>query len=698
MPLQVTKGELITLSIGPKDNHSCDLTQVELTISETGENPRTWILSKDTSDDLLAGNPHADQQGHDDVWSFFQEKDDPDLMAATPVIPAKSLLDAWRSEADPARRTALAEQVQQLVIAGPPADAKHPDHLLYDQLVAENGPLLGQFDLSDLSAQAATAGAAIAAAGQPALEFGLPRKRFSKHPSGGNADPANLIAQGGEVIEIRLPARLAAGREFVVTAELDAAAPPNTCVQAEVLVDKSPTPGSLVADGTIIAREGSESYRRCQQSMAKFREIFPVAMCYRQLVPIEEVVTLELFHRDDEAFARLMLDEQQSRRLDRLWEELRYVSLDALRVQEALEQIYQYATQDADPRKFARLRPEINKSADEFRAALLSSEPTHLQTLLDFAGKAYRRPLSDAEQAELRALYAELRTQDLDHDTALRLTLARVLLAPAFLYRAETPVPGAEPQPVNDWELASRLSYFLWSSQPDDALRLSAQTSKLHEPETLAAQSRRMLQDPKARALATEFACQWLEVRNFDEHNEKSEQVFPEFAALRSAMYEESVQFFIDLFQRDGSLLEVLKADHTFVNDKLAEHYGIPNVAGPEWRRVDHVQDYGRGGVLGMASVLSMQAGASRTSPILRGNWLLESLLGERLPKPPKNVPQLPDSELNAEGLTMRQITEKHRSVESCASATPRSIPLASPWRASTPSASGGPPIRVAMR
>jgi hypothetical protein len=176
-----------------------------------------------------------------------------------------------------------------------------------------------------------------------------------------------------------------------------------------------------------------------------------------------------------------------------------------------------------------------------------------------------------------------------------------------------------------------------------------------------------MLKDPRARGLATEFACQWLEVRGFDRHDEKSERHFPTFAGLRQDMYEESVRFFLDLFQRDGSVLEMLDADHTFLNEALARHYGIPGVTGPGWRRVEGVKRHGRGGILGMATVLAKQSGASRTSPILRGNWMVETLLGEKLPKPPKNVPQLPDDEAATEGVTVRQLVEKHRSIPQCA-------------------------------
>ena len=176
-----------------------------------------------------------------------------------------------------------------------------------------------------------------------------------------------------------------------------------------------------------------------------------------------------------------------------------------------------------------------------------------------------------------------------------------------------------------------------------------------------------MLRDPRIRRLATEFACQWLHIHDFDQLDEKSDQHFPTFVGLRGAMYEESIQFFTDLFQNDGSVLGILDADHTFLNEALAAHYAIPGVSGAEWRRVDGVKRFARGGILAQATTLSKQSGASRTSPILRGNWITEVLLGERLPRPPKNVPPLPADETALAGLTVRQLVEKHTSDAKCA-------------------------------
>ena len=214
--------------------------------------------------------------------------------------------------------------------------------------------------------------------------------------------------------------------------------------------------------------------------------------------------------------------------------------------------------------------------------------------------------------------------------------------------------------------MATRLSYFLTSSLPDDGLRKLAATNTLRDPKVISEQTQRLMKDSKARRLATEFACHWLHIHGFDTLDEKSERHFPTFSMLRGDMYEESIRFFTDLFQNDRSILSLLDADHTFVNEALAKHYGIPGITGPEWRRVDGVRKYGRGGILGLSTTLAKQSGASRTSPILRGNWISEVLLGEKLPRPPKDVPQLPEDEAATEGKTVRQLVEKHTTDARC--------------------------------
>jgi len=256
-----------------------------------------------------------------------------------------------------------------------------------------------------------------------------------------------------------------------------------------------------------------------------------------------------------------------------------------------------------------------------------------------------------------------LREDGLGHDAAVRLLLARVLVAPAFLYKLEVPGPGRVATAVTGRELATRLSYFLWSSLPDEPLAAAA--DRLREPAVLLAETRRMLRDPRIRRLAVEFGTHWLHVYGFDAHDEKSDEFFPEFRALRGAMHEEAVLLLTDLFQHDRSILSLVDADHTFLNEPLARHYGIPGVTGPEWRRVEGVRSHGRGGVLTLAATLAKQSGASRTSPILRGTFFTEMLLGEKLPKPPKDVPPL--AEAPPAGLSERELTALHSSAAACA-------------------------------
>jgi hypothetical protein len=371
-----------------------------------------------------------------------------------------------------------------------------------------------------------------------------------------------------------------------------------------------------------------------------------------------------------------MLSDVEARRLDRLWAELQFTSQGPLKLVNAFEQISEFATQDRPDlvEAFKALRQPIRDGAAAFERTQAVAEPRHLDRLIEFAARAYRRPLAAAENTGLRDLYRKLRAEKLPHEEAFRLTLARIFVAPAFLYRLESAPAGGPSAPVNDWELASRLSYFLWSSAPDESLRAAAAPGRLHEPAVLATQTRRMLTDPRVRRLANEFTCHWLQIYDFDTLDEKSEKHFPEFTAgggaLRRSMYEEAIRSFTDLFQQNGSVLALFDADHTFVNDTLAKFYGLPPAApsavGDGWRRVDGMRARGRGGILGMAATLAKQSGASRTSPILRGNWVSEVLLGERLPRPPKQVPRLPEDETATEGLTVRQLVAKHTSDPKC--------------------------------
>jgi hypothetical protein len=468
------------------------------------------------------------------------------------------------------------------------------------------------------------------------------------------------------IVTIPLPADLFAGIEFVATGVLDPERGAEGSVQLQALLGKADVPAGLLPEVPIVVSDAGQTRKRWERAFDDFRRWFPAALCYTKIVPVDEVVTLTLFHREDEPLCRLMLDEKEKSHLDRLWEELHFVSHDALTLVHAFNQLMEYATQDSDPKLFEPFRKPIHDRAAAFRKALVDAEPRQVDAILDFAARAYRRPLSADETKQLRELYRNLRKQELSHEDAFRLTLARVFVSPAFLYRLEQAPPGKQAAPVSDWELASRLSYFLWSSLPDAELRQTAAAGRLRDPDVLVAQTRRMLKDARVRRLAVEFGCQWLHIHSFDALDEKSERHFPTFAGLRGDMYEEAIRFFTDLFQSDGSVLSLFDADHTFVNEALAKHYGIPGVSGPQWRRVDGVRKVGRGGILSLSATLAKQSGASRTSPILRGVWVSEVLLGEKLPRPPKDVPRLPEDEADTK-LTVRQLVEKHSSDTRCA-------------------------------
>jgi hypothetical protein len=587
----------------------------------------------------------------------------------------------------------LAEELQQLLSSGSdPKNTIASDIALLQQLKSLSGPLLAAA-MKSLVAESTSSS-------KSTSTYGLDESLFGKHPQGAAIDSGSLCVKAPTYIEVKLPADLVAGSELVTSGSIHPGSNEKGSVQFAILTEKpaelaglqaiavteqvnngvwTSNNRSIAMSSPIVVSEASPARDRLMASFDAFRQLFPGALCYTKIVPVDEVVTLTLYYREDEMLQRLMLSDAEIARLNRLWNELHFVSQDAFMSVDAYEQLWQYATQDADPSAFEPLRKPLLQRAEEFRAELIAAEPLQIDAVLKFAEQAYRRPLSDAEQTQLRKLYGQLRSDELPHDSALRMLLARVLISPAFLYRAESgnlaelgtgTIPSRQ---LSDEELATRLSYFLWSTGPDQRLRTLAQEGRLHEPEVLLSETRRMLQDERVRRLATEFMCQWIQIYDFDAHDEKSEVAFPTFNELRGAMYDEAIRYFADLYQRDGSVLELIDADHTFVNGALAQHYALTSTEA-DWHRIDAVRSKGRGGILGMAATLSKQAGASRTSPILRGNWISEVLIGEKLPKPPKNVPLLPETVPG--GLTERQLIEQHSADPACAKCHARIDPF----------------------
>jgi mono/diheme cytochrome c family protein len=464
---------------------------------------------------------------------------------------------------------------------------------------------------------------------------------------------------------------------------------------------------------------------RARRSLERFCSVFPDTFCMVQRGPYfapdssdqQRLLTagfhlMQGYFRDDAPLCELVLNEAERRQLDALWTELNFITGVPLRqyqdfifferaepprfMQEAEFDFARSEDKDAaSAAKIARLREAylakaVRSGAKEpaveaiktyfanvsteirwLETSRAAAQASHLQALVDFAQRAWRRPLKPAEREELLAFYRTLRDQEqLSHEDALRDALASVLLSPYFCYRFDLAAPGREVRPLDDYELASRLSYFLWSSMPDDELLSHAAAGDLHHPDVLASQTRRLLRDPRVRGLAVEFLGNLLDFRRFEEHNSVDRRRFPTFTGeLRQAMFEEPLRYFIDAAQHNRPVLELVEGRHTLVNPVLAEHYGMPVPGGPPdaWTRIDAAAAHGRGGLLPMAVFLTKNSPGLRTSPVKRGYWVVQRLLGERIPPPPPSVPELPKDEADLGELTLAQTLARHRSERSCA-------------------------------
>ena len=423
------------------------------------------------------------------------------------------------------------------------------------------------------------------------------------------------------------------------------------------------------------------------------------------------------FFRDDTPLMELVLDDRGQKELDRLWLEFDYIAnftartftqffdnqsgaVDGkgaeagtprpagLEVTDAavimgMQQTY-LAKAMADPENDPVAPEAVRDHFERVDATLrslekmrLEAEPKHLDALLKFAARAYRRPLSKAERDDLLANYKALRgTSLLTPEEAMRDSITGLLMSPDFCYRIdlESQAPGSvalkNATPLPPYALASRLSYFLWSSMPDKELLNHASAGDLQKPGVLAAQARRMLKDPRARGMAIEFAGNWLDFRRFEQHNAVDRERFPAFNnELRQAMFEEPIRYLVDLIKNDGSVLNLVYGTYTFVNPVLARHYGMPEVKGDNqtWVRVGDAGRYQRGGLLPMSVFLTQNSPGLRTSPVKRGYWVVHRVLGQIIPPPPPVVPELPQDEAKSD-LAVRGMLAKHRANPACAS------------------------------
>ena len=433
------------------------------------------------------------------------------------------------------------------------------------------------------------------------------------------------------------------------------------------------------------------------------------------------------YYRDDLPLIQLILDDNGTQELDRLWNEFDYIADFSARTwtqyyfnqsgevfgkgaESGSARPTDHAVTDAavilklrdtylaeaaaDPTNDPVAAEAIRAHFDQMNATLRSlekeraeAEPRQLEALLEFAARAYRRPLTHAERADLLEYYHRDRAQNqLSHEEALRNAITGVLMEPDFLYRldmtdaqtasgarshavvvhASTAVPS---EPLSSYALASRLSYFLWASMPDEELLRHAAANDLQRPAVLLAQTRRMMKDARVRGLATEFTGNWLAFRLFETNNAVDRQRFPQFNNdLREAMFQEPIRYVEDTIQNNRSVLDLLYGNYTFVNPVLAKHYGIPGVEGDanHWVRIDDARQYGRGGLLPMSVFMTQNSPGLRTSPVKRGNWVVQKVLGIRVPPPPPVVPELPSDESKTD-LPIREMLAQHRSNPFCA-------------------------------
>ncbi len=459
---------------------------------------------------------------------------------------------------------------------------------------------------------------------------------------------------------------------------------------------------------------------RYEAAFARFADLFPDAFFisergrfYPDLTQDQGRLLSAGFHnvmgyfRDDEPLKELILDEKQRKELDRLWLEFDFIADHTIRTyvqyffnqsgeilgngresgserplnNEVTDEVIIMGLRDSylrlvmqdstnNPVALDAINAHFKKVNASIRSILkvrAESEPLHLKALTEFAARAWRRPLTKAESDDLLGYYRQMReSSGLTHEEAVRDSVVGILMSPDFSYRIDLLTNKAPVQPLNDIALASRLSFFLWASPPDQALMDLAKAGQLRQPNVLLAQTRRMLKDERARRFATEFAGHWLGFRRFEEHNAVDRERFPAFNNdLREAMFQEPIRLIDHVVRSGASVLDLLYGNYTFLNPVLAKHYGIP-LEGKGWQKVDNVNQYNRGGLLPMSVFLTQNSPGLRTSPVKRGYWVVKNVLGENIPPPPASVPELPTDEAKADK-PLREMLADHRNNPACA-------------------------------
>jgi hypothetical protein len=507
------------------------------------------------------------------------------------------------------------------------------------------------------------------------------------------------VPQGGNVLEFQADAELGKDRNAVI----------------RVMLSERPEGTSRDAlQRVVLGDPHSPGYEKFRANMAEYVALLPpnshgeanpadkdpVPQPFDNTYnsPEHDAFVLKVkYQRSDRFFTENMVDGADRARLDQAWNDLfgswpYHDAYLAMLVDHYGLKLKSLKIEDLDAAAIAGQPASARPYLTSLRAhyadvtkALALAQPGHVNEALAFASRAWRRPLTASEKDGLRAFYQKTRTaNNLDHEGALRAVIARVLVSPAFLYRVET-VSGAKSsgeKALDGWEIASRLSFFLWSSIPDDELRRAAGAGELRNPAMLAAQVKRMTADPKARRIATEFFGQWLGFYHFDQHRGVDTGRFPEFTdEVKSAMYDEAISTFEFLVRQGRPVKEILHADYTFLNKPLAKFYGLQMDVKSDDKvvKVEGANAFNRGGALRLGSVLTTTSAPLRTSPVKRGDWVLRRVLGSPTPPPPGDAGTLPGDDKSFNGLTLRERLAEHKRNATCAACHQRIDPLGFP-------------------
>ena len=533
------------------------------------------------------------------------------------------------------------------------------------------------------------------------------RLAFGTSPDGMPIGPDDFATREGTSFAIDVPAN-----EYVAELHVDAELGRDRESVVRVMVADSATgPARAPGQRVLLGNSASAGYRKFRAGIAEYLALMPpnshgaANPADKDPVPApfdntynspehDAFVTTVKYQRTDEFFTRSIVDGKDRTRLEQAWTDLfgSWPYHDAY-----LGMLLDHYGVKGDNRTIAAMtpariaalpaaaQPQVRSLRAHHEAVVQSmrlAQPGHVGDALAFASRAWRRPLTPVERRSLRAFYRTARTVGaLDHDAATRALIARILMSPSFLYRLEA-APRTTEARLDDWQIASRLSFFLWSSIPDDELRRAAAAGELRETAGIARQVRRMTADPKARRLSTEFFGQWLGFYHFDQYRGVDTGRFPEFTdEVKRAMFDEAVSTFEYIVRERRPVREILHADYMFVNQPLAKFYGldVPVTSTGPVQRVDGARAFDRGGALRLGAVLTTTSAPLRTSPVKRGDWILRRILGTPTPPPPADAGTLPADDKSFEGQSLRQRLAQHKSRAQCASCHLRIDPLGFP-------------------